>query len=266
MTIVMISRFWYYSFARTMESSRRTAWLVPVMYQCPTGHRQLVEFKAWRYEDTDGTERYLWEFRRFLDCIDLVPQSMYLHQWVKRKTESWAVVWAEHGLDFDAVLVPSSKGEQSVARRDGRPVNDNIHIRSEWSIDTRAASVVLALGRRREDGRAQARVLSVVGGDRGCLGAGLVYRGLAAELVRPRDVVQLPARWCWRHLGMGPALNSADRHLWNEYLGHRSCPERVNACRCVWGSEFARPLVVKSRLMEVFVMSSEPLGATSPGF
>lgn len=122
-----------------MDLSRRTAWLVLAMLQRPDGHRQLVEFKVWCYQASDGSEQFLWEFRRLLDCVDLVPPSMYLHQWVRKNRPAWDALWAEHGLDSQAVLVPSSKAEQSVARRDERLVNDSPLVRSEWSITTRAA-------------------------------------------------------------------------------------------------------------------------------
>lgn len=94
-----------------MEPLRRAAFLVPAMCQRPDGHRHPIDFKVWCYHSPDGSERFLWEFRRFTDCIHLVPKSMYLHQWIRKSRSAWAASWAEHGLDSQVVLVPSRLGK-----------------------------------------------------------------------------------------------------------------------------------------------------------
>lgn len=121
----------------------RAAWLYAVFVRLPGGGEKQVELKAWRYQEANG-ESWTWELRRLVDGAGLVPDSMYLHQWVGRQRQARTSMWSELGFGkFEECVFPSSKAEASKAQKGGASLTASKYTRSEWSATTLASVSIL---------------------------------------------------------------------------------------------------------------------------
>lgn len=124
----------------------RQALLLPLLIEDAGGEagKVTIEVKAWAFEGAPGSGALAvtWEFRRFVDAAGLCPESLYLHQWIRKRRDVWAPCWRRFGIEPGEALIPSRRSAQQSRVGDDTLCADG-KVRSEWSITTVGLLVLL---------------------------------------------------------------------------------------------------------------------------